>query len=621
MTTTASLQPPFPSDVAGMGGIVLDEGCAFRVWAPNADFVSVIGSFNDWDPDKNPLAREEGGTWSGHVAEAKEGDSYRYHIRRGDESFTRPDPQGRAMENSVGNTLLWKPRRHLAGPAFTAPTADQLVIYELHIGSFHVPDGAPHGTFDSAIAQLPYLRSLGVNAVEVMPIAEFAGDLSWGYNPAHPFAIEAAYGGPAGFLEFIDAAHRHGIAVILDVVYNHFGPSDLGLWQFDGWSENNLGGIYFYNDWRAATPWGDTRPDYGRGEVRTYIRDNALMWFHEYGVDGLRYDMTVFVRTFRGSHGNPDDDLKEGWSLLQWINSEIHKEFPHAILIAEDLQNSEWLVKGVEYGGAGFTSQWDAAFVHPVRDVMIQPADESRDVAKVAAALQQCYDGDAFKRVIYSESHDEVANGKARLPSEIQPEEADSIAARKRSNLAAGLVMTAPGIPMLFQGQEFLEDEWFRDSVPLDWSKRDRFPGITALYRDLISLRLNHAGNTAGLTGHHIEILHMDDPSNTIAFRRWRDGGPGDDTVVIANLSDLPIESLTVRVPSEGTWRVRLNSDSRFYSPDFSDQPAHDTRSFPMGESGECGICLPVAGYSFLILSMDEEEGAANGSPETPPSS
>lgn len=607
MTTASPLRQAVPSEIAGMGGIVLEEGCSFRVWAPNADSVSVIGAFNDWDPDKTPLAREEGGTWSALVPEAKEGDAYRYHLRRGEESFSRPDPRGRVMENSVGNTVLWRPHRELAGAPFTPPTGDQLVIYELHIGSFHVPEGSPHGTFESAISQLPYLRSLGINAVEVMPIAEFAGDLSWGYNPAHPYAIEAAYGGPGGFLEFVDAAHRLGIAVILDVVYNHFGPSDLGLWRFDGWSENELGGIYFYNDWRASTPWGETRPDYGRGEVRAYIRDNALMWFHEYGVDGLRFDMTVFVRTFRGCPGEADDEIQEGWSLLQWINSEVHREFPHAILIAEDLQNSEWLVKGVGVGGAGFTSQWDAAFVHPVRDVMIQPEDESRDLTRIVAALQQCYDGDAFKRVIYSESHDEVANGKARLPSEIEPDEADGLHARKRSTLAAGLVMTAPGIPMLFQGQEFLEDEWFRDSVPLDWSKLDRFPGIEAIYRDLIALRLNQGGATAGLSGHHIEILHLDHGMKTLAYRRWRDGGPGDDTVVVVNLHHLPVDDLAVRVPGPGIWRVRLNSDSRFYSPDFGDHPSHDAETFEMGEGGEPGICVSVAGYSFLVLSMDPE--------------
>ncbi len=105
------------------------------------------------------------------------------------------------------------------------------------------------------------------------------------------------------------AAHAHGIAVLVDVVYNHFGPGDLDLWQFDGWSENGMGGIYFYNDWRAKTPWGDSRPDYGRGEVRQYLRDNALMWLEEYRVDGLRWDSTLYIRNVEGNNNNPANDL------------------------------------------------------------------------------------------------------------------------------------------------------------------------------------------------------------------------------------------------------------------------------------------------------------------------
>ncbi len=139
------------------------------------------------------------------------------------------------------------------------------------------------------IAKLPYLCDLGVNAVEIMPPMEFAGGYSWGYNPANLFAIEREYGGPSGFKAFVAAAHAQGIAVIFDVVYNHFGPSDLDLWQFDGWSENGKGGVYFYNDGRSWTPWGDTRPDYGRSEVRQFIRDNALLWLERYRVDGLRW--------------------------------------------------------------------------------------------------------------------------------------------------------------------------------------------------------------------------------------------------------------------------------------------------------------------------------------------
>ena len=111
-----------------------------------------------------------------------------------------------------------------------------------------------------------------------MPTMEFSGDFSWGYNPSNPFAVESIYGGPDAYKRFVKAAHEYGIAIIADVVYNHLGSSDLELWQFDGWSENGKGGIYFYGDHRSHTPWGETRPDYGRGEVRQYLRDNALMW-------------------------------------------------------------------------------------------------------------------------------------------------------------------------------------------------------------------------------------------------------------------------------------------------------------------------------------------------------
>src|SRR5205085_6381975 len=160
---------------------------------------------------------------------------------------------------------------------------------------------------------------LGINAIEVMPVAEFPMDLNWGYDPADPFAVESSYGGPEAFRRLIKAAHEHGIAVILDVVYNHLGPNDLPMWQFDGWHQGDSGGIYFYNDWRANTPWGSTRPDYGRPEVRQYIRDNALMWLEEFQVDALRLDATGYIRNVHGSNNDSGADLPDGWSLMQWL--------------------------------------------------------------------------------------------------------------------------------------------------------------------------------------------------------------------------------------------------------------------------------------------------------------
>ena len=603
----SSSHPPATATLPSFGVTLLaGSGVTFRVWAPHADAVSVVGAFNGWQAGRHPLVRAGDGTWHGAVPEAKAGDDYRYHLKRGADEFTRADPRGLKVRNSAGNSVVWRPDPEAAGPAFTPPTLDRLIVYELHLGTFHAERGKGPGTFATAIEKLPYLRDLGINAVEIMPVAEFAGDYSWGYNPAHPYAVESVYGGPEGLQVFVKAAHEHGIAVILDVVYNHFGPGDLVLWQFDGWNENGLGGIYFYNDWRAETPWGQTRPDYGREEVRAYIHDNALMWLRDYRVDGLRWDMSVFIRTYRGRPGDPGDDLKEGWGLLQAVNGAIREEFPRAITIAEDLQNSEWLVKEPGAGGAGFHAQWDAAFVHTIRSVLIVAEDGQRDLDAVIGALKTRYDGDAFRRVVYTESHDEDANGKARLPSEIAPSASDSYAAKKRSLLGVALVLTAPGVPMLFQGQEFLENDRFRDDIPVDWAKLSRFAGLHAFHRDLIALRRNLAGHTAGLSGQHLETHHVDHVAKIVGYRRWREGGAGDEVLVLINLSAQTVTNYAVGVPAGGTWRVRLNSDARAYDAEFGDHAGTDCEAQPEPLDGcRHRILVSLGAYSVLIFSQD----------------
>jgi 1,4-alpha-glucan branching enzyme len=584
-----------------MGAIPYQSGVAFRVWAPHATRVFVTGSFNDWSPDADPMEPEGNGYWYADVPAARVGQEYRYRIVNGEQTFSRVDPYVRQVTNSVGNGVIHDPDFDWEGDSFQLPPWNELVIYELHIGTFNDRPGGKPGTFQDAIARLSHLKRLGVNVVQIMPAAEFAGDFSWGYNPAHIFAVETSYGGPEGFKEFVKAAHRQGLGVILDVVYNHFGPSDLNLWQFDGWSENGLGGIYFYNDWKSETPWGNTRPDYGRGEVRQFIRDNALMWLEDYHVDGLRMDMTLYIRCV-----HPGTDLPDGWSLAQWINREISARFPGRITIAEDLQNDEWLTKAVEWGGAGFGSQWDARFVHPIREAVIGAEDRHRSMFAVRDALSSCYNGDPFQRVVYSESHDEVANGKARVPSEIDSNDPRNYFAQKRSTLAAGLVCTAPGIPMLFQGQEFLEGGWFRDTVPLDWDLRDEFQGIVRLYRDLIALRLNRQGHSRGLCGRGIHVYHVNDAQNLLAFHRWDQGGPGDDVVVIVNLAAEKRENYTVGLPRGGMWRLRLNSAWRGYSSVFSNYPSGDLEAEPGPYDGfDHHATFGIAPYTLLIYSQD----------------
>jgi len=299
-------------------------------------------------------------------------------------------------------------------------------------------------------------------------------------------------------------------------------------------------------------------------------------------------------------------DLPDGWSLLQWIHDEIRKSQPWKITVAEDLQNNEWITKDTGVGGAGFGSQWDAAFVHPIRTAIITADDAARDMWAVKDALYHGYNGDAVRRVIYTESHDEVANGHSRVPEEIWPGNAGSWFSRKRSTLGAALVFTAPGIPMIFQGQEFLEDGYFRDTVPLDWAKLQTYAGIQALYRDLIRLRRNWFDQTRGLRGQNLSVHHVNNTDKLIAFHRWENGGPGDDVVVVANFADRSYASYTLGFPRAGQWRVRFNSDWQGYSADFCNQLGYDTEASPGAvDAMSFQANVGLGPYSALILSQD----------------
>ncbi|MCY7350889.1 MAG: alpha amylase C-terminal domain-containing protein [Cytophagaceae bacterium] len=598
-------RPAPVAQVTGMGAIAHSDGVFFRVWAPHADKVFVIGDFNDWSHDAHPLRHEEGGYWGGHAPEAKPGDAYKYRLLTPYGELFRNDPYARELTNSIGNSLVVDPADFdwETDTDYQMPSWNRLVVYELHIGTFNAKEKDQPGDFYSAIERLDYLQKLGINAVEIMPIAEFPGDFSWGYNPAHPFAVESRYGGVKGFKEFVKAAHLRGIAVILDVVYNHFGPTDMDLWKFDGWSENDKGGIYFYNDWRSTTPWGDTRPDYGRSEVQQYLRDNALMWIDEYHVDGLRMDMVPYIRNVHADE-NPDNDLVEGSRLIQRINSEIREKYPWKFTVAEDLHSLDLITASIEDGGLGYSSQWDADFVHPIRQALIAQHDDERDMNAVANALLSTYNGDAFQRVIYTESHDEVANGKSRVAEEIADGDVNNYFSKKRSTLGIALVLTAPGVPMIFQGHELLEDKWFSDTDPIDWKRFKEFRGIVKLHRDLISLRLDRQGFTRGLTGHNTGLLTIDNEQKVIAFHRWGECGPGDSTLVVLNFSNNPIEDYYLPVPTGGLWRVRFNSDWEGYDQEFAnDQTSLDTEAEPADEGFVARVS--VAAYSAVVLSQD----------------
>jgi 1,4-alpha-glucan branching enzyme len=595
-----------------MGAIPLREATKFRVWAPHATSVAVVGEFNDWNPQANQLAREDAGMWAAEVKGAKVGQQYQYEIVNGDKRLRKNDAYAREIHAEKATSVIYEDRFKWTSPGLVLPHWNEMVLYELHVGTFVAgPNGKPGG-FDQIISRLPYLKNLGVNALELMPPMAFPSERSWGYSVTNPFAVEASYGGSDGLKRLVDAAHKLGIGIIIDVVVNHFGPDDLDLWQYDGWSENNKGGIYFYNDERSWTPWGENRPDYGKGEVRQFLRDSALLWLDEFHVDGLRLDATLFIRNWRGVNNCPEADLPDGWTLMQWINEEKNHFFPGTICIAEDIQQNHWVTKPIVAKGLGYDSQWDPAFNHPIRKAIVALEDGDRSMAEVAHAIEFRYNEDAIQRIIYSESHDSVANGQSRLPQEVDQNDTASYFARKRSTLAAGLVLTTPGIPMLFEGQEFLQDGSFSDVSTLDWSKLQSFRGINRLYRDLLQLRLNRFGNSKGLTGPYVKVHHLNEQDKIIAFHRWFEGGPKDDVIVVASFTHRSLEEgYHIGFPRGGRWTIRFNSDWKGYSADFSD--VTNPEGFVQAEKEPLDGCeysgfVALPPYAMLILSQEESE-------------
>jgi 1,4-alpha-glucan branching enzyme len=610
-----------PTDKPGMGAVPTDGGCVFRVWAPFAERVTVGGDFfhaGNLEPvewHEVPLARDAADGdgahyWSAFVEGARPDSLYKLKVKNdglepgsGGAERWKHDPYARDAVSFAGNSVVVDRDFDWSGDDFRMPGWNELVVYELHIGTFNHEAGKPPGTFEEAIGKLDYLASrLGVNAVEVMPAFDFETTTSMGYNTALPFAIDNAYGRTASLKDFVKAAHRRGIAVIMDVVYNHWGPEGLadGLGQFDGFFLPDKQGIYFYEDERSATPYGrDNRPDYGRAEVRRYIRDNAMTLLDEFRLDGLRLDDTIDMRRPSGR------DLPDGFTLLRWLGEEKRRASPWKILIAEDLQNDDAVTRDALLGGMGMDAQWDPVFKDRVRGMLLAPSDDARRASAIAEAVAKSYNASGpFARVVYAESHDEAKF--RRITDEVAPGDAEGWLARKLSALGAALVMTSPGIPMIFMGQEFLEFRPWSDGkdFALDFTRIGRHPGFVDLYARLVKLRRNFDDNTRGLRGGNTNVFFASDADGVLAYHRWDRGGPGDDVVVVVNLRNQVYPSYGVGFPRPGTWYLRFNSDWRGFAPDFGDV-GYDTTAAPGGDQGmPCSGDVGLGPYAVCIYSQ-----------------
>ncbi|MGD9613717.1 MAG: alpha-amylase family glycosyl hydrolase, partial [Kiritimatiellia bacterium] len=569
-------------------------GVTFRTWAPNATTVAVKGSFNGWG--STALAKDPPGTngyWSIDVPRAKAGDEYKFVVN----GTYKKDPRGRRVVNSAGNSIVYNPAAFSWGDStnFSRPWRNDLVIYQMHVGSYNAESWLP-STFDQCIEKIPYIKSLGVSAVKLMPVNEFPGDRSWGYNPSDPYAIEASFGGPDGLKRFVKACHENGLAVLIDVVHNHYGPSDLEMWQYDGWSTGGYGGIYFYNDWKANTDWGSTRPDYDRAEVRDYVKGQIRMFLEEYQVDGFRWDSVYNIRHASGTWNQIGSDM------LWEINTMARDEFGDAYRIAEDHAFDT---------DVRFESQWDHGFLSDIRWLATAASDSDRNMNVLAWHLANGGD----YRVVYAESHDSCGdlNDKHRLPYDVDPGNPESYWAKKRSLLAHTIALVSPGIPMIFAGSEMHEWYTFSNNQALRWENTNTHAGIVRAFADLIHLRRNLTGVSGALKNHgNIAVRHVNDGAKVVGVSR------NDELMIVVNASSDVFGTYDMAFPSAGTWYCLYNSDSTSYDASFGGiGPA--VGGSVVADAGATAT-LALGAYSLQIYGKTPvpQDSAASFNPPTP---
>jgi maltooligosyltrehalose trehalohydrolase len=420
----------------------------FTVWAPNAQKVAVkIGE--TLYPMRGPSER---GWWNVAVEEAGPGTDYKFAVN--DDAQAWPDPRSEWQPYGVHGASRVYDQTAFAWSdgGWQAPPLSRGVIYELHIGTF-----TPKGTFGSAIERLDYLVELGITHVELMPVAAFPGSRGWGYDGAALFAVYEEYGGPDGLKRLVDACHARGLAVLLDVVYNHFGPVG-----------NYSGKFGPYLTDRHHTPWGGAInfDDWGSDEVRRFFCDNALMWMRDYHMDGLRLDAVHEIFDRSATHF-----LEQLAIEVKELSEESGRPL---VLIAESDLNDPRVVKASEVGGYGMDAQWSDDFHHALFTVLTEEGAEKGyyadfgTMAKLAKALTKVFVQDgtmySFYRgrrhgravenlsphqfVVFLQNHDQVGN-RAIGDRVVEGVGMD------RAKVAAGLVLTSPFIPMLFQGEEY----------------------------------------------------------------------------------------------------------------------------------------------------------------------
>ena len=645
------------NDATPMGATLVDGGATFRVWAPGALEVHVaLGGIENFVPSAaDALIRNAANShWTGFFPGVQDGSKYCFWVRGPGGSGAKRDPRARELEpNSVQDTDCIVRARdsypwHDHG--FAPPHFNDLVVYQLHIGVFRAVDAAGSdrrlgrvSKYLDAIERVHYLADLGVNAIQPLLFVEFWTTSSQGYNGTDIFSPERDYGVPTGELAFyvdrvnallankgagpvtaaqltgpvnqlkafIDVCHLYGLAVLPDVVYNHAGAGEMDNQSLDFFDlpahPDGANSIYFSTARHVGKVFRYDQP-----EVSAFLIDNARMFLGEYHVDGFRFDQV----TVMAENG--------GWWFCQDLTNTLRYIKPSAVLIAEFWGNraDRWKAVTPPEPGLGFDIGYDDGLRDAVRDVLSQAAggaDASVDMARLRDGLWRPFGVPQAWRVYNCiENHDLVldADGDHRQPR--IPQRADwdnhrSPLACGRSRVATGFLLTAPGVPMVFMGQEFLADRWWSDDpnkgdLLIRWADLAGGDPQAADFHqfctDMIRLRLRHPA----LRSEPVNAFHADNYNRVFAFHRWVPG-LGRDVVVVVSLREAPFADggYVLGFPQPGRWHEVFNSDLYDHFPGHSTQHNHggvDAGGAPMhGMSQSAGVTIPS--NSILVFGRD----------------
>ncbi len=552
---------------------------AFRVWAPNAEYVSVCGEFNDWNPEEFPLCRiTDAGVWEGYLPQdlIAEGTLYKYCIRRCGCELYKADPYGfgmgcppetasafREIEGYTWRDAGWMKYRK---NRFTREKVMEqpLNIYELHLGSWKRHEDGTEMTYAEIARELaPYVKQMGYTHVELMPVSEFPFDGSWGYQVCGYYAPTARFGTPKDFMAFVDCMHEAGIGVILDWVPAHFPKDANGLYEFDG------APLYEYQGWDRIEHrgWGTRRFDVGREEVQSFLVSNAVYWVEKYHVDGLRVDAvaSMLYLDYDKLPGEwvpnvyGDNRCLEAIAFFQKLNGMMASCYPDVMTIAEE-STAYANITHFDNNGLGFTLKWNMGWMNDTLSYAEEdPLWRRYHHNKLNFSLSYAFS----ENYVLPISHDEVVHGKKsfldRMPGEYEQKFAGA-------RLFMAYMMTHPGKKLMFMSSEIGQfREWdFEDQVEwflLDYEMHAKFQSYAA--------KLNHfylkqpalwERDRDWIGG--FEWIDADNAEQSILSYRRKDA-KGRELIVLLNFTPVMREDFLLAVPFAGTYEEVFNSDAK----------------------------------------------------------